>query len=121
MVPADDHVDCLVEALRRWLCFSVRRDNKKPRDMTTAWTGLGSRNHGYGRMERFGLMRIAPGTSDNAPHDSWWSLTDKGAAIVRRWMSEGFGVGDGYAVVHKSDLDRRPMIDRADLRSTAQA
>lgn len=123
LVEADTHARLLIEALRRWYCFAVRRDNRKLSALEYAWLGLGTRNTGYGRLERFGLMRIAPGVADNSPHLSWWSVTPRGGLILRRWIRQGFWVPPSSyeRVVHRRDPALRPMIPRSYLRTPKES
>ena len=74
---------CLVEALRRRVCFN--RDPKKT--ITEQWTGLGCRTE-YKQAETHGYMRIA--TAPNPGCMTWWALTPLGAAIVKQWLRRGF-------------------------------
>jgi len=79
----------LCEALRRFLCFSKRRDGKTVADLETCWTGLGPRSY-FKETAEAGLMQIVPGHSYASRCTCWWSLTPLGAAIVRQWIRKGY-------------------------------
>lgn len=70
----------LLEALRRYTRFH------NGEELIKAWTGLGSYTQ-YKSVVDAGLM-----TRVHAPNPGymvWWKLTDKGAAIVQRWLDAG--------------------------------
>lgn len=76
----------LREAARRWKLHGAARDGRfGGREMTTAWTGLGSATE-YAPVVRAGYMECA--TSLNPNCITWWRLTEKGvlALIVLGWL-----------------------------------
>lgn len=72
---------CLCEALRRYTRFY------QGEPLTKAWTGLGS-IAAYRCVLEEGYMRRLH--KANEPHDEWWALTAKGAAIVAKWIADGY-------------------------------
>jgi hypothetical protein len=74
----------LKEALRRWRQRSPG-DHTGGQTLTTAWTGLGSATQ-YKPAVNAGLMECA--TQLNPGYLTWWRLTEKGAAIVQKWLNE---------------------------------
>lgn len=82
----------LVEALRRFEAFGIRREGKQwtIRDLTTTWTGLGTRTD-YKPAVDAGLMKIY-NESYAERVDCWWLLTEEGAKIVLSWHMDGFGL-----------------------------
>lgn len=92
--------ELLVEALRRFECFAVRRDKKTwtLEDLTTAWTGMGSMTTYRPAMEAKLMEPATP--SATSGRDGWWRLTARGAEIVLGWHALGFGCGEnGFSVV----------------------
>ena len=83
----------LVEALRRFDLFHSQED------ITKAWTGLGFLSE-YKSSVQTGLMKLALMEFDNpnkkpTPHIMhWWSLTEKGAKIVKHWKDKGYNYSD---------------------------
>lgn len=73
----------LLEATRRYLAF---QDENFLKPLHQAWTGLGTVTT-YRSVHKAGLMTIA--TKPNPGYMTWWKLTSKGAAIVRRWLNDG--------------------------------
>jgi len=94
----------LVEALRRFECFAVRRDHLKwtLEDLQKAWTGLGSPTS-YKAVYEAGLMKPHDG---QMPHrrSGWWVLTERAAKIVLAWHNAGHNCGDGWDVVHNPQM-----------------
>lgn len=93
----------LCEALCRFECFAVRRDQRKwtIEDLTKAWTGLGSRSKYKPAVDK-GFMESTHGRNDR--YDCWWNLTKAGAEIVLAWHTAGYDCGDGY------ELKKTPPI-----------
>lgn len=82
----------LCEALRRFECFAVRRDNRKWRigDLRAAWTGLGYASD-YKSVVDAGLMVSVHGIWPRAI--GWYQLTEKGARIILQWHKAGYKCG----------------------------
>lgn len=100
----------LVEALRRFECFAVRRDGKKwtKEDLMNAWIGLGTEAD-YRPTVEAGLMRIAVGASyPDRGCMGWWGLTERGANIIYRWHKRGFGCKNSY------EIKKQPIISKCD-------
>lgn len=86
----------LVEALRRFECFAVRRDGKEwtMADLQSVCTGLGTATD-YKPAVNQDLMKVV---NPNKRYYCWWTLTEKGAKIVLYWHEQGYGCGDGWQV-----------------------
>lgn len=91
-------------ALRRYECFSDRRDGKKwdLEDMMdpTSWVGLGATSV-YQAAVKAGVMRhaISHDGSSAGPEkgvSGWWAFTPKGARIALAWHWAGHNCGDGH-------------------------
>ena len=79
---SDEH-RCLIMALIRCKAYY----DGKP--LTEAWAGLGTLTE-YKQAYESGYMHPLDG--DITPRIvHWWLLTEKGAAIVRKWLDEGYG------------------------------
>jgi hypothetical protein len=76
--------DLLCEALRRYTRFHAG----KP--LTSAWTGLGTATE-YAPAVRAWLM-VPYASIPRA--NTWFLLTEKGAAIVKSWLEAGFTYAD---------------------------
>lgn len=77
--------EALVEALRRFVFFAIKRDGAKWTldDVKNAWTGLGT-SDAYETASRLGFMK----TVDDNPTPrvaNWWQLTEAGAKILLHW------------------------------------
>ena len=97
-----DTYNCLVEALRRFECFSVRDKEKHwtMKDLMEAWTGLG-REAGDGYRQAVANEVMARVHKSNFPHVEWWRLTAKGAIIVLQWHKDGYTCRDEYELETK--------------------
>lgn len=70
----------LIEAARRYVTFHPNRD------LTEAWTGLGTEAT-YQPAVNVGLMtRIFPDRTVRPDHDQWWKLTNRGADVVGQML-----------------------------------
>ena len=94
----------LTEALRRYECFSDRRDGKKwdLEDMAdpTSWVGVGAET-AYKAAVKAGVMRHAMSHDgrDVGPEkgvSGWWAFTEEGARIALAWHWAGHNCGDDY-------------------------
>lgn len=99
----------LLEAARRWLTAD---DHDRKNGLELAWTGLGSATV-YAPAVSGGFMVCA--TSLNPGHSTWWRLTDKGAAVVRRWIDGGLRAEHfrtdwtgGYSLVEQPGVSLSP-------------
>ncbi len=97
----------MLEAARRWLqetrylyvdtvearaAFTAANQEKR---MAEAWTGVGTKSE-YQTVVNAGLMTQNQGCRHGGT--KWWRMTDKGAALVQRWIHAGLHLGhfDGY-------------------------
>lgn len=79
----------LVDALRRYECFTVRSGNGKWNlaDLQKALTGLGYKTE-FKPVTEAGLMVV---NGKYAPRCyRWYRLTEAGAKIVLRWHKQGY-------------------------------
>lgn len=104
----------MIEAARRWLqetrylyvdtvearaAFTAANQEKR---MVEAWTGVGTKSE-YRTVVNGGLMAINLGCRHRSTR--WFRMTEKGAALVQRWIHAGLHLGhfDGYQPTYHVD------------------
>ena len=76
----------MMEALRRYIRFSMRGDGE---DLRTRWTGLGYASE-YAPVVNAGWMEWVSGSPPAKRCMQWLRLTEEGAKIIQNWIDAGY-------------------------------